>query len=79
MKTAEIVSLLGAKGRMIAGKYYTDHLQDAEFNDKNWFSTGFKNLVSKSVNHALEVMGKTERVSIQNDNIANGVANKINP
>lgn len=78
MLTKEVMSLLGRKGKSIANVYYKANEADAMNNpDKTWFSSGFNALVTRSINHALETMGKPERVPQLTSSTANSVASKF--
>lgn len=72
----EILSLLGRKGKKIAGEYYSQY-ESIKMIQKDWFSGGFNQLVTDAVNHALSQIGSESRIEILSSNTANAVASKI--
>ncbi len=80
MLTKEILSLLGRKGKNLAGQYFRDNVQAAMNSpNKDWFSTGYNNLVLRSVNHGLAGIGSEVRLESISSNTANAVGNRIDP
>lgn len=76
MLKKEVLALLGRKGKLIAGDYYRANEKIDKYRN-DWFKTGFRNLVTDAVNHALVTLDKTERIETLTTNTANAVGSAI--
>jgi hypothetical protein len=76
MLKKEVLQLLGRKGKTIAGDYYRANEKNPQYT-KDWFTVGFRVLVTDSVNHALKQIGNEDVIDVLSTNTANAVGSAI--